>query len=675
MLVYAVTIFISAFLLFQVQPMIAKIILPWFGGSAAVWTTAMMFFQISLLAGYLYSYCSIRYLKPRQQAYLHICLLLASLVLLPIYPSTAWKPQAGGDPTLRILGLLSATIGLPYLLLSATGPLLQAWYLQTKKGAVPYRLFALSNLGSMLALISFPVLVEPRFPTRSQTILWSAGFGVFAASCALAAWRSRRGVKREASEPAGIPPVWWIRLLWISLAACAGIMLLAVTTQMTQNVAPIPFLWILPLSIYLLSFILSFESERAYDRRVFMPLLAISLGTMAYTIYSNSSNPSGRWAIPVYAVALFASCMVCHGELARSKPDPRYLTLYYLMISVGGALGGLCVALIAPRLFHSELELPLAMAGCALLAAFLLRNESIPRLGGPWAIRALLGICTLSLTGYLASHEIEAERTYHYSARNFYGVLRVRDDPSTKNSNGVRILVHGTINHGEQLLDPQYRQLATTYYGAKSGIGRAITAMRLQHSSLRVGVVGLGAGVLASYCRTPDVYRFYEINPLVYQIANSEFTFLQDCGADKQVLFGDARLTMERQPDQHFDVLAVDAFSSDSIPVHLLTREAFELYFRHLNPNGILAIHTSNQYLDLVPMVARHAKDLGKIAVTIDDDAVEADYLFETTWVLLSANANVFNRSEFANVAQPSKTRDTLRAWTDDYSNLFQIIK
>ena len=341
MLVYAVTIFVSAFLLFQVQPMIAKIILPWFGGSAAVWTTAMMFFQVSLLLGYLYAYCSIRYLKPKQQAFLHMALLLASLALLPITPSPDWKPQADADPTLRILGLLSATIGLPYLLLSATGPLLQAWYLQTKTGSVPYRLYALSNLGSMLALISFPILVEPRFTTRTQTILWSTGFCVFAASCGFAAWRSRFGFRRETVESAAARPSRNLQVLWISLAACAAVMLLSVTTHMSQNVAPIPFLWILPLSLYLLSFILCFESDRAYDRRVFVPLLAIALGSTAYTIYYNSSNPSVRWAIPVFAVTLFAACMVCHGELARLKPHPRYLTLFYLMISVGGALGGL----------------------------------------------------------------------------------------------------------------------------------------------------------------------------------------------------------------------------------------------------------------------------------------------------------------------------------------------
>jgi spermidine synthase len=569
------------------------------------------------------------------------------------------------------------------LLLSSTGPLLQAWYLQTKRGVIPYRLFALSNFGSMLALISFPVLVEPRLSTHGQTTLWSVGFGVFAAACSFAAWRSRLGVKTELGKEytgsAGPRPGWSLTILWICLAACPAVMLLAITTHMSQNVAPIPFLWVLPLSIYLLSFILCFESDRAYDRRVFLPLLVISLGTMAFTMYTESANPSVRWAIPIFSVALFTSCMVCHGELARLKPNPRFLTLYYLMISVGGAVGGLFVALAAPRLFQTDLELPLVIVACAVLTSILLWNETIPRFGpqfgNVWTVRLLLAVCTFGLAGYLGREELKTARVYHYSARNFYGVLHVRDDADSEDSTGVRVLVHGTINHGEQLLNPAFHQLATTYYGAKSGAGRALIAMKQQHPSLRVGVIGLGAGVLASYCRTPDVYRFYEINPLVYEIANSEFTFLKDCGANKQVIFGDARLTMERQPDQRFDVLAVDAFSSDAIPVHLLTREAFQLYFRHLSPDGILAIHTSNRYLNLVPVVAQHAKDLGKVAMTIDDDEVDADYLFETTWVLVSAKAEAFQRPEFATVAAPSKLSPKLRTWTDDYSNLFEILK
>ena len=663
--------------------MIAKVILPWFGGSAAVWTTAMMFFQVSLLVGYLYSFCSIRFLKPKQQAYLHIALLMACLLLLPIIPSPSWKPDADSNPTLRILGLLAATIGLPYLMLSSTGPLLQAWYLQNKSGAIPYRLFALSNLGSMLALISFPVLVEPRFSSRGQTTLWSFGFGVFAAACGVAAWRSRLGVRSQAQpETAGLPavrPTWGTTIMWICLAACAAVMLLAFTTHMSQNVAPIPFLWVLPLSLYLLSFILCFESDRAYDRRFFLPLLVISLGGVAFAIYTDNANPALRWAIPVFSVALFAACMVCHGELARMKPHPGYLTLYYLMISVGGALGGLFVGLAAPVLFDSNLELPLGLVGCALLASILLWNETLPRFGARfgsvWAVRFTLCLCTVGLAVYLGYHEVEAARVYHYSARNFYGSLHVRDDPDSDTTTGIRVLVHGTINHGGQLLNPKFQHLATTYYGERSGIGRTLMAMKRQHPSLRVGVIGLGSGVLASYCRTPDVYRFYEINALVYKIATSQFTFLSDCGANWKVLFGDARLTLEQQPDQHFDVLAVDAFSSDAIPVHLLTREAFQLYFRHLSPNGILAIHTSNRYLDLGPVVAQHAKDFGKVSVTVDQDEDDVDYLFGTTWVLVSASAEAFHQKEFDKAAQPSTIDAKLRPWTDDYSNLFEILK
>jgi hypothetical protein len=681
MLVYAITIFISAFLLFQVQPMIAKMILPWFGGSAAVWSTSMMFFQIILVVGYLYSYCTIRYLKPRQQTLLHITILGLGLLLLPIVPSAGWKPTGDADPTFRILGLLAATIGLPYLLLSTTGPLLQAWYLQTHKGVVPYRLFALSNFGSMLALLSFPFAVEPYLTTRHQAILWSVCYGLFTVCCAYAGWRSRGGVQRHEDTDAAPEPIAWSLLsLWIVLPACAAVMLLAFTTHMSQNIAPIPFLWVVPLSIYLLSFILCFERENGYERQYYLPLLPLALGAVAFAIYANDQNASVKWAIPTFAIALFVCCMVCHGELARLKPHPRQLTLYYLMISVGGALGGMFVALIAPRIFHTDLELPLSLVVCALLIALLLRNESLaffgPRFGSNTVVRVGLILLTVGLAVYLGYHERLDQKDYKLSLRNFYGVMRVRDEKDPGDLSEVRILVHGTINHGEQLLDTRYKHLATTYYGPTSGVGRALLRKQKESPAVRVAVIGLGAGVLASYCRPSDVFRFYEINPLVFQITTSQFTFYHDCPADKQVLFGDARLTMERQPDQAFDLIAVDAFSSDSIPVHLLTREAFALYFRHLKPDGVLAVHTSNHYLDLVPVCAQHAADMKKRIIVVDDDPEnDHDYLFSTTWVLLSSDPTQFEGSEYKHEVAAAVVRKDLPTWTDNYSNLFKILK
>jgi hypothetical protein len=713
MLLYACTIFLSAFLLFEVQPMIGKIILPWFGGSAAVWSTCLLFFQASLLAGYLYAHCSTRYLKPRQQAILHVLLMAASLALLPILPSPDWKPSHAGDPSGRILLLLAATIGLPYILLSTTSPLLQAWFVMAKPGAIPYRFFALSNVGSLLALCSFPVLVEPLFTTRVQAVGWSGLYAVFVLLCALVAWRILRpvpwrgasvksqlvsGQGRPGSKPvangrgsetpvdregvvvqATEPPDWKLQVLWAALAACASALLLEISNHLSQNVAPIPFLWVVPLGIYLLSFIICFEREHGYRRVVFLPLLALSLGGAAYAIYYNMGNLNIKWSIPTFAVALFACCMVCHGELARLKPEPRHLTSFYLMVSLGGALGGLFVAVGAPRLFHTFAELPLTMVACCVLATvvFWLRPGDLQFKKTVWIVLVSMAMLTMGLAGYLGYRKYFDDKKYELSVRNFYGVLRVYDTPDNEEQTGVRELNHGTINHGTQILETARRDTPTSYYGPSSGIGRAIRYLD-QKGPVRIGVIGLGAGVTAAYCRPGDVFRFYEINPLDLGVATTWFTFLNDCAADREVLMGDARLTMERQPSQQFDLIAVDAFSSDAIPVHLLTREAFVLYFRHLKPNGILAVHVSNRYLDLVPVVSRNAQEVGKAALQIDDNGEEYDYLTSSDWVLVTGDPviNMFTDPLFqAEGITRARTRPSLRTWTDDYSNLFQILK
>ncbi|MGH9560224.1 MAG: fused MFS/spermidine synthase, partial [Terracidiphilus sp.] len=352
--------------------MIAKFVLPWFGGSAAVWSASLLFFQLLLLLGYLYAHCLIRYLKPKQQITVHCTLLLISLVTLPIIPKDYWKPVGGSDPLLGILLLLGATIGLPYTLLSSTSPLLQAWYLRTKANVIPYRLFALSNFGSMLALLSYPFLVEPNITLRLQARLWSVAFAAFAVACGLAAWKSRSGTDalQAAAREDAPPPRFSTVLMWISLAACASTLLLATTSHLTQNVAPIPLRWVAPLSIYLLSFILSFESDRMYQRWLFLPLgiVALYIFTICMSEYEDNSNVITR-LIPMLCAALFIACMVCHGELARRKPHPRYLTLFFLMVSVGGAVGGLFVALAAPHLFPNYWEMPIAVAACGVLMA------------------------------------------------------------------------------------------------------------------------------------------------------------------------------------------------------------------------------------------------------------------------------------------------------------------
>ena len=669
--VYAATIFLSAFLLFQVQPLIAKFILPWFGGSAAVWSASLLFFQLLLLVGYLYAHCLVRYLKAKQQMWLHGTLLLTSFATLPIVPASHWKPEGGADPTLRILLLLAATIGLPYMLLSATSPLLQAWYLRTHAGSVPYRLFALSNFGSMLALLSYPFVVEPRLALGHQAMAWSCGYVAFAILCAGAAWRSREGEDplQSAATVKAPAPGMATSLLWIGLAACASTLLLAVTSHLTQNVAPIPLLWIAPLSLYLLSFILCFERDRIYNRVVFLPLFVGSLALLAWGDYTYENNGDVKRLIPALCGALFVCCMVCHGELARRKPHPRYLTRFYLMVSVGGAMGGLFVALAAPRLFHSFVELPVAMVACAALTVCAVWSQ------WPGWARAAAAVATVGFAIYLGRAEVKKNSDYVLSARNFYGVLHVRDDAEAPGESAKRVLIHGTINHGTQLLRPGSDRIATSYFGTGSGISRAIRALG-EAGPIRIGILGLGAGVTAALARAGDTLHYYEINPLVVEISNREFGFFRACPADKHLYMGDGRLTLERMSDEHLDFMAMDAFTSDAVPVHLLTREAYATYARHLNPGGVLAINISNRYLNLEPVVAQAAADLGWTGIAVADEGEDQDYYSYSTWVLLCRSDKIFEHKNFkdASVAR-IRTKPGFRAWTDDYSNIVQILK
>jgi hypothetical protein len=671
--VYAASIFLSAFLLFQVQPLIAKFILPWFGGSAAVWSAALLFFQLILLAGYLYAHCIIRYLKPKQQFWTHTGLLLLSLATLPIIPSATWKPSGSDDPTLRILLLLGATIGLPYALLSATSPLLQAWYLRTHEGAVPYRLFALSNFGSMLALLSYPFVIEPRMALSRQAMVWSLAYCAFATVCIFAAWRSRqdRSPTVITDLPVVAPPRFSEMTLWVALAACASILLLAVTSHLTQNVAPIPLLWIAPLSLYLLSFILCFESDRIYNRAIFLPLLVGAFYLLARGGGWSRNNAEITNLIPVLCAAFFVCCMVCHGELARRRPQPRFLTQFYLMVSLGGAIGGLFVALAAPRLFHSYVELPIGIALCAALVTCVLWIDS----RALW-LRGASALITLAFTGYLIRNEAIASRPYFLSARNFYGVLRIRDDPPWKEIPPQRLLIHGTINHGSQLKIPGGDRIPTSYFGIGSGINRAIRTLG-ESGPIRIGVVGLGAGVTATLARAGDTLHYYEINPLVFELAKSQFGFWNACPAHKRLYLGDGRLILESMPDEHLDLLAIDAFSSDAVPMHLLTAEAYGTLVRHLNPGGMLAFNITNRYLDLAPVIAEAAAANGFAGIVVDDAGEQEDYLSPSAWVLLSRDPARFEHANFRDKFAISKLKRKpgFRGWTDDYSNIIQILQ
>jgi SAM-dependent methyltransferase len=681
MWLYAITVFLSAFLLFQVQPMIAKMILPWFGGTAAVWATCLLFFQAALLAGYGYTHGIVRRLSPRRQWMLHAALLALALTVLPILPDAKWKPATPDMPAARILALLAVTVGLPYFLLSTTAPLIQAWFARAFPGRSPYRLYALSNLGSMLALLTYPALVEPSLTLRQQGWSWSGAFVLFAALCIFTGWRSLRASADPAAGPeedGGAPaPSRQMHLLWAALATGPSMLLLALTTHMTTDLAPIPFLWVLPLALYLLTFILAFDAPRWYARRVFLIALPLALGLLVWlTRLGPEARPRLTWTIAGYAACFFVVSMVCHGELARLKPHPRHLTGFYLMVSVGGALGGLFVAVLAPALFNAMYELPLAIGLCGLLAALVLYLEP------QWPFRKellgwpsiLLMTAVAVLWGFLGREMRGMTSGALVVSRNFYGELRVRQVNGIYDWEGYRTLVHGTINHGEQYTHPARRREIATYYCEDTGLGLWMAA-RPQGSFQRVGVLGLGAGTIAAYSRFGDVYRFYELNPEVPRIAKNYFWYLENAEGAVEIVLGDGRLSMERESPQQYDLLVMDAFSSDSIPVHLLTKEAMQLYFRHLKPDGVLAVHISNRYVDLKPVLEREAVLLGKAALLVETEDSDDGRCFGTTWVMMANSPEIFARDPFRKGGQPLEKAEHMRPWTDDYSNLFRVIR
>ncbi|HEX9205150.1 MAG TPA: fused MFS/spermidine synthase, partial [Candidatus Deferrimicrobiaceae bacterium] len=630
----------------------------------------------------LYSHLLIRRFPPRGQAALHLALLLASLCFLPVLPSPSWKPSGAENPVARILGLLAATVGLPYLLLSATSPLVSAWCARRSRGEIPYRLYALSNAGSMLGLLSYPVGVEPFLDSTRQAYSWSAGYAAFVCLCGAAAIRSRNDpaptgpLRNEPSED----PSPGVRkcLLWVTLAACGAALLLSFTGHMTQNVAAIPFLWMLPLSVYLLSFILCFaEGERYYRRPVFLALLPAAFAGCGWLLRAGVDFRNLPVSVSAFTVALFLFCMFCHGELAAGKPAPAHLTVFYLMISLGGALGGAFVGLAAPFLFPGLVEIHASLLALAVLATFLLVLEARAATGPFWRRAALPCAALLLSTGLAVFVGNEIRGMFRYarvSVRNFYGALRVTDVSAEDGRGIVRKLTHGVINHGVQYLEPGLRGKPTTYYGPGSGVGLALAATR-DGAPHRVGVIGLGTGTLAAYGRPGDQYRFYEIDPNVERLSREEFRYLPDSRASVTVVLGDARLSLEREPPARFDLLVVDAFTSDAIPVHLLTREAFALYFRHLSDNGVLAVHVSNKYLDLKPVVRLSAEALGKEARLVDtQDDPEDVNVFGATWVLATGRQGFFDGGPLSS-ATAIPARPGQRVWTDGYSNLFRALK
>lgn len=684
---YPAAIFLGSFLLFLVQPLLARYILPWYGGSPAVWTTCMLFFQAFLLAGYFYAHGIGSRLSPRAQAVGHLALLALSLVFLPISPGDSFRKDAA-EPIGGILLLLTLSIGLPYLLLSASSPLLQRWRHLLVPDRSPYRLYALSNLGSLLGLLLYPFVVEPWLSLGMQMRVWSAAYGLYlliTAWCAVDLLRRRpstspTALKADSGSVGQRAISWSERILWLSLAACGSVALLATTNQMCQNVAVVPFLWVLPLSIYLISFIICFDHARWYDRRVWIPLLLASYVAVVIVL-KTTADADIRLQILVYSVTLLAACMVCHGELVRAKPHPGQLTFYYLMVAAGGALGGVFVTLIAPLVFDGFWEFPLALLACYVLAAVsVLSDLPVTGLARPWYVRRafmLWAAGSWALIVLFGSH-IYSERAHTLTmVRNFYGVLRVYEG-YRGTEYWRRYLWHGDISHGCQFLHPVFRKLRTQYYSVDSGIAHAIEQHPRRDQGLRMGVVGLGTGTLAAYGRENDTIRFYEINPDVIRIATEYFTYLSDTPADVEIVPGDARSSLERELSENgpgqFDVLALDAFSGDAIPVHLLTKEAFSLYLKHLRPGGILAVHISNQHFDLEPLVRGLARDAGQIPILIVNEADEDNEIFTADWALLTTNEKFLANPTVSNAITPWLAGQEDVVWTDDYSNLLGVL-
>jgi hypothetical protein len=677
---FSSTIFLSAFLLFQVQPMMGRYVLPWFGGGPAVWTNCMLFFQILLLAGYAYAHWLGSLRSARLQASIHVTLLAASLLFLPIGPrSDMWKPVSSSDPSGRILLLLAATVGAPYLLLAATGPLLQRWFSMLHPEESPWRLYALSNLGSFLALFSYPFVLEPLLRLNTQAWIWSALYVAFGVLCGWTAWKFRETpvVFNSADSDSSLRPSLWTVLFWVGLAAAGSTLLLATTNQISQEIAVIPFLWVLPLSIYLLTFILVFERDRWYNRLFFSIAMGL-FAPLACALLAASVVMSLRLQIGAYLLVLFVACMLCHGELARSRPPARHLTMFYLSIAAGGALGGVIVALIAPHVFKGYSEYPLGLAAACLLgfAGWLRTGAYRQWTSGNFAVRIPLMALLLGGLTAVAASAIGKDQFTRATLRNFYGILRVKENMDANGA--LRQLTHGTIQHGFQYLRGAKHNWPTSYYGPHSGPG--IVLKTLEVRPIRVAVVGLGTGTLAAWGKPGDTFRFYEINPAVKNVAYEWFTYLKDSKATTEVVLGDARVQMERElasgQTQDFDVIAVDAFSSDAIPLHLLTAECGDIYRRRLAPGGLLLLHISNRSLNLEPVTRGLAQHLGWRAaqlVSMDNVATGES---SAEWVLITGNADFVQRPEVASsvVRWAGKQRPAI-TWTDDFASLWHVLK
>lgn len=680
---YAAVIFVSAFLIFLVQPLIAKQILPWFGGSAAVWGTCLLFFQSALLAGYAYADAINRWLSLKRQVILHSSLLILAAVMMPIIAADHWRPSGEEEPISRILGLLIATIGLPYFLLATTTPLIGAWYWRRYASSAPYRLFALSNFASLLALLGFPFLIEPVLGNRETALLWSGLFIIFAVLCIALGWTTlktattRVDVSSTATPtpqtvnvPSALPAAQITApqfLLWVGLSAIGSSMLLGVSSHLTQNISSAPLLWVVPLALYLITFIISFDHPRWYARWFFLPLAAAVLPLMAWL----SDSLALALVTPVYAAGLFLVCMVCHGELARRKPHPVQLTAFYLSISLGGALGSLAMAVLAPILLDGYYELYGALMAAACIAVFLTIGHKAWQ---QWATRVIALAVIATTAGFSWVSIRDYNEGVRFMERDFYGVVRTRDNDM---GSEYRSMIHGAISHGGQLLDEPLQMTASSYFGPTSGYGRLFAS--LPSGPKRVGVIGLGAGALAVYAKPGDHWVFYEISPAMVRAAKAEFTFLEKMVAPHEIVIGDGRLALDREASRQFDVLALDAFSGDSIPTHLITKEAMAIYVKHLKPDGTIVVQATNRFVDLMPVVRNLADEFGFSLVLISDHPEFSDgpqyWLSSTDQIIMTRNPRLLQAAPIREAAQAIAKKPGFPTFTDDYINLLKILK
>ncbi|TWT89202.1 spermidine synthase [Neorhodopirellula pilleata] len=703
-IVFAIATLLSAFLVFQIQPVISKCVLPWFGGTPAVWTTCLLFFQMLLFAGYLYAHCLRHFCTPIFQGVIHLSLLIAAAWSLPIQPGDAWKPVGTEDPTWTLLVLLAAHVALPYFVLSSTGPLVQAWLSYENNDESVYRLYALSNAGSLAALLSYPFLVEPWLSVGQQSLVWSLAFcafvlvdgwiavglfrryrsrldsisdvgtlsgGDFQSAITETSTESRRHDKEASSidgEPERSTTAQWIA--WVALPAFASMMLLVITSHVCQDIAVIPFLWVVPLSLYLLTFIISFDSPNWYRPKMIATMTGVAFAMIGLAEFVPASIRMPVEAVS-YLIILFGVCLLCHGETARCKPPARQLTLYYALISLGGAIGGLTIAILCPMLFNDYSELPIALlVSIGIVALSFLSARSWLATACDWRSTQTMA-CGVSVLILVVSGLTLTTRRADTVAqhRNFFGVLRVEKDDRRVQ------LVHGNTIHGVQLLGDR-SATPTSYYGTQSGVGKVIQRMQSEQPSMRIGVVGLGCGVLAAYGRPSDAFDLFEINSAVVEIAESHFSFLNTCPSSIEHFLGDGRLLLEREADQKYDLLVLDAFSSDAIPAHLLTIEAMQLYRSKLKTDGVLAIHLSNNHLDLVPLTHRLSRMIELDSREIHSVGDEATCTRSARWVIASDRGDSFWAHRSLADAKIPNEKQLNRAplWTDQHHNLASVL-